>query len=252
MNIKCIIVDDEPGARKTLAALLESYCPQVDVLATAENVSQGLEAIAVHKPDLVFLDIEMPGGNGFQLLEQVPAMNFQVIFTTAYGEYALKAIRYSALDYLLKPIDILELQSSVEKVQEGFAGKMVAEHLKILKENLAGASRLQQKLILPTQEGFHVTKLKDIIRCSGERNYTKFHFADDTRIMVSKTLKHYEELLPDSDFFRIHKSNIINLHEVVRYSRGSTGTVILSDGSEIDISRGKKDEFLKRMVAIGM
>ena len=252
MKITSIIVDDEPGARKTLMALLENYCPEIEVVEAVENVESGLRSIRKNQPDLVFLDIEMPGANGFQLLEQSSDKQFHVIFTTAYDEYALKAIRYSTLDYLLKPIDVIELQEAVEKVKSLQPGKLMQEHLNILRENLSNNTRLQQKLILPTQEGFHVTKLSNIIRCAGERNYTQFHFADGKRIMVSKTLKNYEELLPEGDFFRIHKSHIINLHEVIRYTRGSTGVVTLSDGSEIDISRGKRDEFLRRMSAIGL
>lgn len=252
MKVTCIIVDDEPGARKTLSALLSTYCPEVEILDAVESVKKGVESIREKGPDMVFLDIEMPGANGFQLLEQLPEKKFHVVFTTAYDQYALKAIRYSALDYLLKPIDLIELQQAVAKVKEQLPGKLMQEHLNILKENLNANNRLQQKLILPTQEGFHVTHLSKILRCAGERNYTQFHFSDGSRIMVSKTLKNYEELLPEPDFYRIHKSHIVNLHEVIRFTKGSTGTVTLSDGTEIDISRGKREEFLRRMSIIGI
>ena len=247
MNITAVLIDDEASARATLLALLSTYCPEVEVVAEAASVLEGVEAIEKYQPGIVFLDVQMPRMNGFQLLDRIPQPNFELIFTTAYDQYALRAIRAGAADYLLKPVDILELQDAVNKVLERAESGRQHPGLTVMAENQSLEDVLAQKLTLPTADGFFVARYREIIRCEADRNYTWFFLRNGRKILVSKTLKTYEEILPESAFMRVHKSHIINLDEVVRYSRSNTGIIEMSDGAEIDISRNKKQEFLDRM-----
>ena len=248
MNLTCIIIDDEESARLTLQALLSNYCPNVEILAMANDVASGLEAIQQHAPDLVFLDVQMPRENGFMLLEKTKERKFQVVFTSAYDSYALRAIKVSALDYLLKPIDILELQNAVAKaIEVSKNDNYPSENIEVMSENLKQPNPLSRRIVLQVSDGHILTRFQDIIRCEGDRNYSRIHLKDGRKLVVSKTLKTFEELLPENIFLRIHKSNIINLHEVVKFSRGAPGTVEMCDGTVIDISRGRKEEFLDRL-----
>ena len=245
--ISCLIVDDEASARETLVALLDKYCPEVKVLGEAESVASAKEALKRIDPDIVFLDIHMPGENGFQLLEQVENTDFLVVFTTAYDQYALKAIKMSAADYLLKPVDFIELQAAVNTVKKRKDNRDIPSVLEVLSENLRKTEILEGKIILSSIEGFSVVKVGDILYLEGDRNYTRFVLRGDKKMMISKTLKHYEEILPAEYFMRIHKSYLVNIMEVVRYTKGSASVVEMSTGTEIDISRSKKDEFVSRM-----
>jgi two-component system LytT family response regulator len=245
--IKALIIDDESNARETLKMLLAQHAKNVDVIGTAENAEAGFSMIESHKPDLVFLDVEMPKGTGFDLLERCEQVNFQVIFTTAYGHYAIKAIKFSALDYLLKPIDITELQDAVRKVEELLATSKSRENhsIRALIENLNNTS--SKKIAIPDLEGITFVDLDDILRCEADRNYTCIYLQNGRKIVSSKVLKEYEKLFADYHFIRLHNSHIINMRHVKRYIEGEGGTVVMTDDSSVDVSRRRKSEFLERL-----
>ena len=244
--IKAVIIDDEESAREALSGLLKNYCSEVDLQGMAKSIEDGRELILKCKPELVFLDIRMPRGSGFNLLEKLPEINFEVIFTTAYDQYALKAIKFSALDYLLKPIDVTELKAAVKKVGERKDQFVLNEKLEIFMENITTKNKQLTKIVVPMTDGFRVVEVKNIIRCQSDRNYTNLFLADGTRILSSRTLKEFEELLSEYSFFRIHQSHLINLNNVNHYTKGREGQVELSDGSKVDIARSKKAEFMAK------
>ncbi len=243
--IKCVIVDDELRARSGLKKLLENYCERVEVVGMAESVARARQVIAETKPDLVFLDIDMPGGDGFDLLEQMDDISFEVIFATAYDQFALKAIKFSALDYLLKPIDLEELISAVEKMHQKIGQKPNYEKYKSLKANIA--QKTLERMALPTSDGLIFINIKDIIRLQSDGSYTVFHIGTGKNILVAKTLGEYEEILQENGFFRTHHSHIININRIQKYVRGRGGYVVMDDGSSVDVSARRKDEFLAMM-----
>lgn len=251
--IKALIVEDEKNSQELLKDLIEQYCEGVEVVAIAGNVASALTAIETHKPDLVFQDIELPDGDGFQVLEQSSPINFDVIFTTAYDQYAMRAFKFSATDYLLKPVDIEELQSAVKRVVDKHentdeeAGEPSHENINTLLKNIRNMRQPFRRIVLPTSNGFTVVDPKDIIRCESDRNYTFIFLNDGRKILVSRTIKEYDEMLTDYNFFRIHQSHLINLHYLKNYTRGRGGYVELTDGSTLDVSARRKSEFLKRM-----
>ena len=242
--ITAIIIDDEAKGRLALREKISTYCPTIQVLAEASNGQEALLLIQDHKPQLIFLDIEMPRMNGFEMLNALPEKNFHVIFTTAYDQYAIKAIKYAAFDYLLKPVDIEELKSAVAKIDstEIVQTKKQAE---LLQQNLQHPKKLLHKLAIPTLEGLFFYNINDIIRLEAHRNYTHIWFSNNTKILASKTLKEFEELLPEDVFFRTHHSHLINLNYIKRYIKGDGGQIELQNGSYVDVSRRKKEEFLK-------
>jgi len=240
--IKCVIVDDEMRARSGLQKLIENYCEGIEVVGLAESVSTARTLIAETKPDLVFLDIDMPGGDGFDLLEQLDEIPFEVIFATAYDQFALKAIKFSALDYLLKPIDLEELITAVEKMHQKIGQKPNFEKFASLKANIAQKSL--ERMALPTSEGLNFINIKDIIRLQSDGSYTVFHLGAGKNMLVAKTLGEYEEILVENGFFRTHHSHIININRVQKYVRGRGGYVVMDDGSSVDVSARRKDEFL--------
>jgi two-component system, LytTR family, response regulator len=242
--IKAIIVDDEKHCRETLSILLERHCPEVKVLAECSSAELGLEAIRKHRPDLVFLDVEMPQMNGFELLQQLEDIPFKVIFATGYDEYAIKAIRFSALDYLLKPVDKEELKKAVAKAGNHQEPKREAQ-LDILLQKLHPKPAGLQKIALPTLEGFELVPLEAIIKCESDSNYTHVFLKAGKKLLVSRTLKEIEELLKDHPFLRVHHSHLINLNEIVQYVRGEGGYVVMSDGSSVNVSRSRKEALLK-------
>ena len=244
--INTIIVDDEPHCYKTLDALLKRYCPEVNVLATCANGLDALETIQKLKPDLVFLDVEMPKMNGFEMLEQLPAVNFHLIFVTSYDAYALKAIRVSAIDYLLKPVDREELQKSVKKVINRMEAPLPGQ-LKIILEKMQHPAAAFSKIALPTMEGLQMIPLETIISCEADDNYTMLRLKGNKKIVVSCTLKVIEELLEDHSFLRVHRSFLVNLDEVEKYVKADGGYLVMSDGSHIYISKNKKEELLKKL-----
>lgn len=242
--IRAILIDDEKHCLKTLTIQLTRYCPKVIILAALSSAAEGLQAIKEHNPDVVFLDVEMPRMNGFEMLERLGDIPFDVIFTTGYDEYAIKAIRFSALDYLLKPIDKEELIKAVDKIQKKNQHNL-KEQLQVLLGKLDNKPKVLQKIALPTLEGFELVLLNDIIHCQSDSNYTHIMVKNSKKLLVSRTLKEIEELLEGHPFLRIHHSHVVNLNEVVRYVRGEGGYVVMSDGSTINVSRTRKDELLK-------
>jgi len=245
--IKAIIVDDEPGCCESLSLLLERYCPEVELLGTSQNGKDAQSLIERVKPSLVFLDVEMPKMNGFEMLENLPVVNFDLIFTTSYDKYALKAIRFSAIDYLLKPIDREELQKAVQKlVHRG--QKPQAQQLEILLQKLQPTSNNMQKIAMPTMEGLQMVPIDSIIRCEADSNYSILHLKNSRKLVVSRTLKDIEDLLEDHSFARVHHSWLINLNEIEKYVKGEGGYLVMSDGSPVDVSRGKKESLLKKLL----
>jgi two-component system LytT family response regulator len=248
--IKAIIVDDEEKSRITLANLIEMYSPSVQVMELCDSVSTALKAIDKYNPDLVFLDVEMPFQNGFTLLEKIKNPHFDVIFTTAYDHYAIKAIKYSALDYLLKPIDSDDLIAAINKVEEKKSQSSPQKpDFELLLSNLkvkGGAV----KISVPTFDGFQMINAEDIIRCTADESYTEIILSNGKKVVVSRILKEYEELLSDLNFFRVHNSSLINLTHVVKYIKGDGGYVVMTDGKSVEVSRRKKSELLNKLTRI--
>ncbi len=244
--IKAIIIDDEPYCCEALSTLLEDS-PDIEVIAVCYNATDALVAIRQHSPDLVFLDVEMPKMNGFEMLEQLGFVNFHLIFTTSYDQYALKAIRFSALDYLLKPIDSGELQNAVKKVVQR-SQKPIAQQLEILMQKIHSPSTPISRIAMPTMEGLQMIQVDSIISCESDSNYTILHLKDKKKKVASTTLKDIEELLEDHSFVRVHRCYLVNLNEIEKYLKGEGGYLIMSDGSTIDVSRSKKEVLLKKLL----
>jgi two-component system, LytTR family, response regulator len=250
--LRAVIVEDEKNSQELLKELVTEYCDGVEVVAIAGNVAEALAAIETEKPDLLFLDIELPDGDGFQVLEKSPALTFDVIFTTAYDQYAMRAFKFAATDYLLKPVDIEELEQATARVVEKRkeADQPDNENLQALIQNIRQINQKPfKRIVLPTSNGFTVVNPEDIIRCESDRNYTFIFLKDGRRILVSRTIKEYDEMLSEHNFFRIHQSHLINLAFLKNYVRGRGGYVELTDGTNIDVSARRKSEFLKRMSA---
>src|SRR5258706_5214441 len=246
--MKAILVDDEPDGIRTLKKMLERHCPDVNIVATCSNAATAKQQIKELNPDVLFLDIQMPGKSGLDLLTEIYEKDFEVIFVTAHNEYMLQALQYSAADYLLKPVDEDRLIDAVQRVEKKLEAGKKEERTKALLHNLAESGNpAAMRLCLPTLKGFIVLKLEEIIYCEAERSYTVFHLDGKKTVTVSKPLLEYDSLLKDTTFLRIHKSFLINLHHVKEYHRGEGGLVIMSDNAEIEISRRKKDQFLMKI-----
>ncbi len=243
--IKAILIDDEMHCLKTLAMLLKEYCANVQVLEKCNDATTGLRAIELHKPDLVFLDIEMPNMNGFEMLEHLPQINFAVIFTTGYDQYAIKAFHFSALDYLLKPIEPKELIDAVKKVEEQHHLPM-PEQFEMLLKKIGGINSGFTKIAVPTAEGFELISATEVVYFEAESNYTHIFLKNKNKIIACRTLKKIEEQIQGYNFFvRVHNSYMVNLNEVVRYVRGEGGYLVMSNNSSIAVSRTRKDALLK-------
>lgn len=243
--IRAIIIDDEQESRNTIFNILKNYCSHVTVVAQAANVREGLSVISDLQPNVVFLDIQMPDGSGFDLLASLPEINFQVIFVTAFDQYALKAIRFSALDYILKPVDPQILIEAVNKIQVPAINlETVTHQISTLLRNNNGFERIT----LPTLEGLKFINIKDIIRCEADNNYTHFFLNSGKKILVTKTLKEYDESLSGLDFIRVHQSHLVNVKFVDRYIKGEGGVIVMADGSEVEVSRRRKEGFLNKMM----
>ena len=241
-KIKSVIIEDEAAAREALKNYLSKYCPQVEVIGEAQNIKEAVPLLHETLPQLVFLDVEMPFGNAFDVLEACKDLQFETIFVTAFSEYSLKALNQSAAYYLLKPISIEELIVAVNKVQLHITNHEIFNRNKIIVENFREPKPEKQQVILPTLEGFEVIKMEEIVRLRGNGNFTDLYLNNGTKKMVCRFLKHFSEILP-LPFIRVHKSNIINLNYVKSYNKG--GYVTMNDGSEIEISITYKEEFLK-------
>jgi two-component system, LytTR family, response regulator len=245
--IRAVIVEDEKKSSELLSTMIKRFCPGVTLEAVAESVREGEEVIRKFTPDLVFLDVEMGDGNGFDLLRKVSDVDFDLIFTTASDQHAVKAIKYSALDYLLKPIDPDELQSAVNKVNDRKTDTSAIDNLRILLKNLKKDDDRFTRITLPTGNSYELINIKDIIRCEAEGNYTNFFIDGKKKLLVSASLKHYEDLLPPEDFIRVHHHHLININHVVRYLKTDGGYAVMSDGTEVEVSRRKKDAFIQRL-----
>jgi two-component system, LytTR family, response regulator len=244
--ITAIIIDDEPYCCDTLEMMIAKFCPELKVVAVLHSGAEALEALSQHRPQLVFLDIEMPYMNGFEFLERAHFVNFGLIFTTSYDQYAIKAIRFSAMDYLLKPIDRLELIQAVAKVSKSLENPTEMQ-LEILMQKFNWPKNPIKKIALPTMDGLQMVEMDSIISCASDSNYTNFFLKHDKKLTASRTMKDVEELLSDYAFLRVHNSFIVNLNEINKYFKGEGGYLLMSDGSRIDVSRSRKDMLLQKL-----
>jgi two-component system, LytTR family, response regulator len=242
--LKTVVIDDEQDAVDFLCGALKMYCPETDVVGSATNICDGHKEISTKMPDLVLLDIAMPSGNGFELLNLLPDRCFEVIFVTAYNEYAIKAFRYNAIDYLLKPVDISELIQAVRKIRISSV-KPRWNNINMLLNNLSLVS--PKRISIPTTMGFEYIFIDDIIRIEAQRSYCCFHLSGKRKYLVSRCLNDYHHLLEDNRFFRIHNSHLINMKHVKSFARSDGGFVEMSDFSQVPISRTKRDFFLSAM-----
>lgn len=242
--IKAVIVDDEMNCVEMLEWLIKTYCPVVTVVAMCTSGEEGIQAINKHHPDVVFLDIEMPRMNGFDMLEKFDNLFFDVVFTTAYNKFAIKAFRYSALNYLLKPVDPEDLQSTIKKLEERktAVGK---DQLNLLLENMKNFSNPIQRIALSTGDGLIFVNTSEIMYCQAESNYTNVVLTNKNKILVAKTLKDIDETLSGKDFFRVHNSFLININQIKKFVRGDGGYILMNDDSHITIARSKREEFFE-------
>lgn len=243
--IRAIIIEDEKRSALLLENLLEEYCAEVEVLGKASTVAEGYQLIRKNMPDVIFLDIEMQKETGFDLLNKFDEIKFEIVFTTAFENYALKAIKFCAIDYLLKPIDVDELKIAVEKVIRNDQKNKLNKKLKAFIQNMQNTSPGQFQIALPSTDGLSIIRVSEILYLKSDRQYTVFHLKSGDAIMTSKNLGEYEELLLEHNFFRVHHSSLINLGEVRKYMRGDGGCALMSNGEQIDISKRKKEAFLK-------
>lgn len=244
--ITATIVDDEPDCCESMVLLLERYCPEVKVLDICYSAENALQSIKEQAPQILFLDIEMPFMNGFELLEKLENIPFELIFTTSYDQYAIKAIRFSALDYLLKPIDREELQKAVQKAAQR-SHPPLPQQFEILLQKLKYPTIPINKIAIPTMEGYQLIAAESIISCASDSNYTHLFLKDKRKIIASRNLKEMEVLLEDYPFTRVHHSHIVNINEVEKYIKGEGGYLIMSDGSSINVSRSRKELLLKKL-----
>jgi two-component system, LytTR family, response regulator len=247
-TIRVILIDDEADGIATLKKLLETNCPHVNIIAACSNTEIAKLQIEAMQPDVVFLDIQMPGKTGLDMLAELPERKFETIFVTAHNEYMLQALQFSAADYLLKPVDEDRLTEAVKRVEEKLEQKNESASIEVLLHNLQKSNQQHDmKLCVPTFKGFSVLKLEEIVVCEAEKNYTIFHLKNKKALTVSRTLLEYEKILNNTSFFRIHKTFMVNLEHVQEYQRGEGGIVLMSNGMEVEVSRRKKEEFMNRI-----
>lgn len=237
--MKAVIIDDMEAARTALKADLESYCPEIEIIGEAQGVVSGAKLIKDVSPELVFLDVQMPDGSGFDLLEILPQLDFDVIFTTASDAYALKAFKVSAVDYLMKPIDPDDLMEAVKRAKDQ---NNSSERLSLLKENMQGS----KKIALNTLEKIQIVNIEDIIRCESSVNYTTFYFMDGTKLLVTKTLKEFDKMLSEFNFFRVHQSHLINTEFIKEFLK-TNGELVMKDGTKVPVSTRKKAQVMEML-----
>lgn len=247
---RTIIVDDEKGCRDSLEALLKEI-PTIEIVSIVDSITLAQNAIKTMRPQLVFLDIEMPGGTGFDLLEKISPIDFDIIFTTAYDQYAIKAIKYSALDYLLKPVDPTELKETIDRFSsKKHDQKLINNKFKTLLNNI-GAETTHQKIAIPYGEGISFVKINDIIHFQSDGSYTNMFTVNGKKpTLISKPIGDYQEMLENEFFIRVHRSHLINIQHVDKYVKGDGGYAIMSDGSKIEVSRRKKTDFIEALSSL--
>lgn len=246
--ITAILVDDEPRGLTSLEKLLQMNCPGIDVISCCSDAAEARTKIMTSDPDIVFLDVAMPGKNGFDLLRELPEINFEIIFVTAYNHYMTQAFRYSAVDYLLKPVEDELLAEAVKRAAKRIELKSGSQHIETFLHNVKYKDDPQkQKLCIHSIKGFQVVEIKDIMYCEASSNYTDFHFANRPLICASRPIHEYEALLEENHFVRVHKSYLVNIEYVKEYIRGEGGSVILEGGKEVEVSRRKKDLLMRKM-----
>jgi two-component system LytT family response regulator len=244
---KALIIDDIENARITLADDLRQYCPQIEIIGEANSVKSGIASILEKKPDVVFLDIELGDGLGFEILELISNIDFQVIFTTGLDSYGIKAIKFSALDYLLKPVDPDELVKAVEKLEKNVKPTASNDNVKLLLENLRDTRPQYKRIALNSTDKVHMVNVSDIIRCESEGSYTIFYLTNKEQIVVTKNLKEYETLLEEYQFIRVHHSHLINFAYLKEYVKKDGGYAVMSDNSQVPVSFRKKNNLLEMM-----
>lgn len=245
--MRALIVDDEIKSRETLHTLVTNYCPEITESRQAANITKTMQQIETYNPHIVFFDISMPGGSGFELLKQLPQINFETIFVTAYDTFAIEAIKVNALDYILKPASIKDLNTAIQKAKQRIEDKKSTANINRLIEQLTKETPNNKKLAIPSSDGFSFIQPKEIIYLKAEGSYTKIVLTNGKPILSTHHLKEYEELLPDAEFIRVHHSYIINIEHITHYHRGEGGYVTMINGSEISISKRKKKDFLGRI-----
>lgn len=245
--ISAIIVDDEQKSISTLQKIIEDYCPQMKVVGTANAITNAKSLIEALKPQLVFLDVEMPYGNGFDLLNTIEPIDFEIVFITAYNQYAINAFKYAAIDYLLKPVNIAQLISAVERAEKRISEKINAGNYLLLKQNLNTQQSTDQCIILADNSGQHFIKIKDICYCIADGSYAFIYLITGKRYHASKHLKEFEEMLPSELFFRVHHGHIVNVNYVAKFIKGRVGTVIMQDGKELEVAVRRKNDFIAFM-----
>lgn len=248
--IKAIIIDDEQHCINRLENLLANYCAEsVQLCGSFQSVKDSLAGVQTLKPDLVFLDVEIKDSTGFDFLKQLPQINFEVIFTTAYDKYAVQAFKFSAIDYLLKPVDADELQASIKKLNEKISEKEMSQKFDALFHNLKNMQGASKRICVPVLTGFVLIDVDNIMRCESNINYTTLFLKDKQKLLVAKTLKEFEELLKDYNFYRVHNSHLINLAYINAYNKGKGGIVIMKDGTEVEVSTRRKEDFIKKLMS---
>jgi two-component system LytT family response regulator len=243
--LKLIIIDDEQPILSMLEGIVEQYCEGVEVLATANSVENGVKQIARLKPDIVFLDINLTDGTGFDLLNQLKEPFPMVVFITAYDEYAVKAFKFSAIDYVMKPININEIQAAIKKCSVKLEKDNLSEKLKTFMQNMDGANGEEKKIVLKTAESIHIVRVGEIIRCESDHNYTEFYLTENRKLLVSKTLKEFDDLLNEYGFFRTHQSHLVNVNFINRFDKADGGELVLSNKHRIPVSKRKRDELFE-------
>ncbi len=243
--IRTVVLDDEPLARDAIMALLEKYCPEIEVIGVAGDIESGVRFIRQNRPELLILDIHLMDGTSFDLLERLDKEQYKIIFITAYEEYAITAFKFSAMDYILKPVNPDELIAAVEKVQDSLDRESLTRRLEVLYDNMKNRFPEGRKIALRTATSMHIVNLTDIIRCQSEKNYTQFFLTSGEMVTVSKTLKDFEELLSPYHFVRIHQSHLVNLEHIRKYEKVEGGVVVMSDNTQVPVSLRKKEEFMK-------
>jgi two-component system LytT family response regulator len=244
--LRSVIIDDEFKCRESLKSLIEKFCDDIEVSSTCHNGDDAVAAIATFKPDVVFLDIQLQRETGFEILQRLDKIDFEVIFTTAYSEFAIKAFSFSAIDYLLKPIEIEPLRKAIEKARKRIVGS-ISERVAQLAENMKGTSFRNSRLAIPSNDGLVFVMAGEILYCEASGNYTHIYMDDNRKFTVSRTLKEYEVLLDEQDFFRIHNSHLINLNAIKKYIRGDGGQVVMKNDKVLDVSKSKKKGFLDKI-----